>query len=399
MNTVANTITDAITSFNPISMFHKRLQVVKEEEDTYASFSNKAHGCFPRLAGMDPSKVLIHLTEEDLARAAQINRAFRDATRTYEAIRYAKLESRPYLDLAGWYRLGLASRGNAQTWAKLRRRLGREPVRLCAVENYSDLDPERFEREYEMPSVPVVIKGASLGWLGASEWTVDSLEHRYGDVMFRFNDLHGEEVTLTDFVRYARTTDDDFPLGLYDSQMGVDDNDPRRVMLSEYVVPECFGKDVFELAKHSAHRPPYRWLLVGLPRGGTEMHVDPLGTSAWVTLVQGRKRWALFPPDYNDKALGGVNSTEAQSSRVPSAVEWFLQYWGTPATADAVEILQQPGDTVFVPGGWKHIVINLDETVAITHNYAPRCNLNAIMEQCKEAEPEFSADLERALKE
>jgi histone arginine demethylase JMJD6 len=223
--------------------------------------------------------------------------------------------------------------------------------------------------------------------------------------MFRFNDLHGEEITLNDFCRYAHTPDDDFPLGLYDSQVGVHPEDPRRIMLDEYSTPEFFGKDMFDLvpSTHPA-RPPFRWLLIGLPRGGTEMHVDPLGTSAWVTLVQGRKRWALFPPDFDDKALGGVHCVEINSKSTtrrapPSAVEWYLRFWGTPGASEGgmVEILQQAGDTVFIPGGWKHIVINLDETVAITHNYAPAENLDRIRNVVRETEPEFSQVWEDAM--
>lgn len=52
---------------------------------------------------------------------------------------------------------------------------------------------------------------------------------------------------------------------------------------------------------------------------------------------------------------------------------WFLDvYPELKKNAQAlgmVEYIQRPGETIFVPPGWWHIVLNLDVTVAFTMNH------------------------------
>lgn len=61
------------------------------------------------------------------------------------------------------------------------------------------------------------------------------------------------------------------------------------------------------------------------------------------------------------------------------AISWFAHVHPLTKRKDwkaakPIDLIQHPGETVFIPGGWWHAVLNLELSIAITHNYASTTN-------------------------
>ncbi|CAG8665896.1 1734_t:CDS:10, partial [Acaulospora morrowiae] len=162
-------------------------------------------------------------------------------------------------------------------------------------------------------------------------------------------------------------------------------------MANAYEVPKYFQGDLFETL--SEKRPPHRWMIIGPARSGASWHVDPFGTSAWNTLLTGRKRWALYPPHVFPPGMTisrtGMNGHQSlfnegvldDTKDSTTSLLWYLEvYPQLEPGALPLEIVQEAGQTIFLPSGWWHMVLNIEDTIAITQNFANIHNLEHVCE-------------------
>ncbi|CAE8670815.1 unnamed protein product, partial [Polarella glacialis] len=93
-------------------------------------------------------------------------------------------------------------------------------------------------------------------------------------------------------------------------------------------------------------------------------------------------RWVMFPRDVPAKDIGALEG-DAYKDGGPQAYWWLDHYprlREQGAKLGMVDIVQGPGDTIFVPAGWWHATLNLpsdgeDVTVACTRNVFPPASL------------------------
>jgi JmjC domain, hydroxylase len=89
----------------------------------------------------------------------------------------------------------------------------------------------------------------------------------------------------------------------------------------------------------------YRFVYWGPKGSTTALHIDVLQSLSWSYNVHGSKEWTFYVPTTARKNNDGhIHET-------------------------AITVQQNTGELVLVPSGWKHSVINQQETLSINHNW------------------------------
>mmetsp|Transcript_18812 Transcript_18812/g.21815 ORF Transcript_18812/g.21815 Transcript_18812/m.21815 type:complete len:621 (-) Transcript_18812:25-1887(-) len=265
-----------------------------------------------------------------------------------------------------------------------------------------DITPQQYFVQYEERNRPVIIKGAASGkacekwknwnYLMTNKPNIDaSTTKKSYRATSGAAPLPGN-FTLKAYHDYTQSTRylEESPLYLFDrnalttNKEWEDDFFPEFYHKCPYWNPSD-PKHGHDLLQHLGinERPDHTWLIVGPKRSGSIFHIDPNATHAWNACITGRKRWIFYPP--GQPPPGVFPSADGDEVALPLSVgEWIIQYWTEhmeqyrtrPVDQRPLECTTHPGDVVFVPHGWWHSVINLDDSnIAITHNYISRSNL------------------------
>ena len=276
----------------------------------------------------------------------------------------------------------------------------------------------RFVNDFEVPNKPVIICNIVNKWPAFKLWNEEYLTMHTSGKTFRATSTTAPmaaSFTIQDYFKYMSQCREEAPFYLFDreisqvAQLRKDYSNPKYFSQNNGMetidgvagpTTICTGTSIDILSgdrheggeKHHAtdlfrlfgehRRPDYHWLILGPARSGSIFHIDPNQTNAWNACIRGRKKWIFYPP--TNTPPGIMSTIDNGDLIVPlSTGEWLLSFWSfhleqrnhPDPGKRPLECIVEPGELIFVPHNWWHMVINLDDSIALTYNYVSSSNL------------------------
>jgi len=272
----------------------------------------------------------------------------------------------------------------------------------------------------DLPFEPVVLTGCCTDWAALyceCGWSVAALARRGlqravsldGGPGFARTSLSLSRVPIQEYHRYcsADADGDRAPLYVFDADVLSSGFADGTTMASEWATPHCFSHDAQAGLTGSTFRPlPPAWLLVGAARSGTPIHDHPT-TASWNALLSGAKAWVILPPDVDEAELllrddddddddGSGDGADGGALDL-SALEWFGERAERPLPAGARIVMQCPGEVVYVPAGWWHVVLNVQTSTALSVSLALRRDIDTLLPKLLKEDQPFAMQWLRSL--
>jgi ribosomal protein L16 Arg81 hydroxylase len=263
----------------------------------------------------------------------------------------------------------------------------------CSIERRSpqEITPSRFEAEYRHKKPLVFSSGLLDGWKATSNWQKEKMIGLYGNATAKM----GSSAELV----FSAGDDSVRPVPLAAAIERMSSDSGLLMFDNEWLIrqaPEILGD--FEPAPHFAGFSPRAheadvtrqdggrdtWNMISLGGSGSGLPWHTHGET-WIATVYGRKAWFVYAP--------GDAGSRQRGSPLHDASTWFAHTLPTLSEAERpYQCVQQPGEVVYLPAGWAHLTVNLDETIGA----GAQSNMRAddVNEKIKPAADAFPGDPE-----
>ncbi len=253
-------------------------------------------------------------------------------------------------------------------------------VQIVSLKMIEHKDGTNLQGNFNDFAKPCIITGLTNGWPAKAQnrWSFENLKEFYGNVSFScWNCLDIDDpivnMTMNEYIDnyiYDRSLHNEQTM-LYLNDKFFERSCPQ--MTKDYSIPSIFAEygrftDTASFAKR---------VLVGPSSSHTYMHIDNLYTSAWNTVVVGRKYWIMIQPKVRPTPAVGESSeqkpwhdcAEDEVMKKGTIPQMIAHLQETEPDRFFYTFVQHPGDTVFIPAQWFHAVVNIDDTVGVSHAF------------------------------
>lgn len=273
-----------------------------------------------------------------------------------------------------------------------------------SIKVISDIDQDTFANTYIANRMPVIVRGIPYS---ENNWSPEGIKQHIGhlqallygslfdleeilsaaDYIDEYFNAPGPAVDGIPYVRwYSQLKDVDFPWG----------DEAFELMAEHWTKPECFPSQNLTVPVTTAgttHDPvtdrfPYRGLLIAARGARTRLHRDPFCTDAVVCQFHGRKEAALYHPDRQGELMQQDDQTSFGGFRDLRE-----------SNLDTLEVepdfhgILEPGDMIYIPHGWLHDVIAIEDSISVTWNFIHQQSDSALKSYLSEA-PETDSEYE-----
>ncbi|XP_060523151.1 2-oxoglutarate and iron-dependent oxygenase JMJD4 [Cylas formicarius] len=225
-------------------------------------------------------------------------------------------------------------------------------------------------------NVPCIIRNVTENWEASSKWVenkvpnINYLEEKYGSLSVCvyncsqrfFNSQKSNNDILKNYLNYWNKERNNKCLYLKDWHLKLQSKSDEF-----YKVPIYFGSDWLNEYYIKCENDDYRFVYLGPKNSWTPFHADVFTSYSWSANVCGQKKWLILPPGEENRLKDNFGNLPYDISNMRDSI-------------NCMEVIQNPGEAIFIPSGWYHQVWNLEDTISINHNWFNGCNILTVWE-------------------
>jgi Cupin-like domain len=237
-------------------------------------------------------------------------------------------------------------------------------MQLKPVATYDVLDPETFKKNFYEPGIPVVIKNFSKDWPAYTKWSWEYFRQLVGNKKVPlYNNVKSDAYTpinkADDYKTFGEYIDmiSKGPAAWRIFLFNIFDHAPQ--LTKDFTWPENYMKGYVK---------KYPMLFTGGEGSITHMHFDIDMSHILHTQFGGRKRVLMFPYTEQHKLYRKPWEVLSLADFSNYYVEGKVDYEKFPALkfAEGVDLILEPGDTLFMPAGYWHHMEYLESGFAMS---------------------------------